>query len=177
MNSQTSHSIKHRKEAKDVFYTPKSVVETHIKSIPSCPEDRWYDPFAGKKAYYDSFPTDNKDYSEISEGKDFFSYTEPVDIICSNPPYSCIDRVLQHSVSLKPRVISYLLLEGKLTPKRMEYMNKNGYSLTGMYMCKVFSWYGMAVAYTFSKTERIENTVSFIFDRTVHRVEDEAKKS
>ena len=169
MNANISHSIKHRKEAKDVFYTPLSVAKTHIESINSNPDDKWLDPFAGKYIYYQNFPTVKKDYTEISEGKDFFEYTEKVDVICSNPPYSIIDKVLEHSVKLNPRIISYLLLEGKMTPKRIEYLNKNGYSMTGMYMCKVFKWYGMAVAYTFSKSEIINNDVKFIYDRKVHR--------
>lgn len=169
MNSQTSHDIKHRAEAKDVFYTPLSVVKKHIASLDAKPDDVWMDPFAGKHIYYDNFPTDKKDYTEITEDKDFFSYDKKVDIICSNPPYSCIDKVLEKSVSLGPRIISYLLLEGKMTPKRMEYMNQNGYSLSGMYMCKVFSWYGMAVAYTFTKMTEPDNICYVEYDRVVHR--------
>lgn len=168
MNSTISHSIKHRFEAKDVFYTPLTVVKKHIESLTTDPSDRWFNPFAGKRVYYDNFPTTNKDYTEISEGKDFFDYTDHVDIICSNPPYSIMDRVLEHSVKLSPRIISYLLLEGKMTPKRIEYLNNHGYSMTGMYMCKVYAWYGMAVAYTFTKGEPT-NDVKFIYDRIVHR--------
>jgi uncharacterized protein YodC (DUF2158 family) len=169
MNSTISHDIKHRKVAKDVFYTPISVVKKHIESIDALPDDKWFDGFAGKHIYYDNFPTDNKDYTEIEEDKDFFLYDKEVDVICSNPPYSCIDKVLEHSVKLNPHIISYLLLEGKMTPKRIEYLNKNGYSMTGMYMCKVFKWYGMAVAYTFTKTDNPINEVKFIYDRIVHR--------
>jgi uncharacterized protein YodC (DUF2158 family) len=170
MNSNISHTIKHRTEAKDVFYTPLSVVKKHLEGIDARPTDKWFDGFAGQHIYYDNFPSENKDYTEITEGKDFFAYDQPVDILCSNPPYSMIDKVLEHSVKLNPRVISYLLLEGKMTPKRIEYLNKNGYSMTGMYMCKVFKWYGMAVAYTFTKVEgEPTNEVKFVYDRVVHR--------
>lgn len=169
MNSSTSHAIKHREEAKDVFYTPLSVVKKHLSTIQSNPTDKWLDPFAGKHIYYDNFPTANKELCELTEGTNFFEYKKPVDIIVTNPPYSCIDEVLEHSVSLTPRVISYLLLEGKMTPKRIEYMNKKGYSMTGMYMCKVYKWYGMACAYTFTKTPTIQNTVQFEYDRIVHK--------
>jgi hypothetical protein len=170
MNSLISHNIKHRTTPKDVFYTPELVVKTHIQSISSQDSDIWLDPFAGKKIYYDNFPTSLKDYCEIEEGTDFFEYTPPyqIDVICSNPPYSNLDDVLKKSVELNPRVISYLLLEGKMTPKRIEYMNHNGYTLSGMYMCKVYKWYGMAVAYTFTKGV-VDNKVDFIFDRIVHK--------
>jgi len=169
MNSSISHSIKHRVEVKDIFYTPLSVVKKHIESINALPTDIWFDPFAGKHIYYNNFPTEHKDYTEIQEDLDFFNYNNPVDIICSNPPYSMIDKVLEHSVKLNPRIISYLLLEGKMTPKRIEFMNNHGYSLSGMYMCKVFKWYGMAVAYTFTKMENPTNQVNFIYDRIVHK--------
>ena len=168
MNSETSHKIKHRENPKDVFYTPELVAKTHISSIPAFATDKWFDPFKGKGIYYNNFPTTNKDWTEISENKDFFDYKEPVDIICSNPPYSLIDKVLKKSVELKPRIISYLLLEGKMTPKRIEFLNQNGYGMTGIYICKVFNWYGMATAYTFSKGA--PNHPKLIFDRIVHRI-------
>jgi hypothetical protein len=170
MNSTISHSIKHRAKPKDVFYTPELVAKTHIQSIHSTPDEVWLDPFAGKGIYYDNFPRETKDYCEIEQGIDFFTYAPDfqIDIICSNPPYSNLDDVLKKSVELNPRIISYLLLEGKMTPKRIEYLNANGYSMTGMYMCKVFKWYGMAVAYTFTKGA-IDNKVELIYDRIVHR--------
>jgi len=169
MNPTVSHSIKHRTSASDVFYTPLSVVKTHIASITANPGDLWYDPFAGKKIYYDNFPTQLKNWAEITEGRDFFTHDCNPDIICTNPPYSIIDRVLERSVALSPRVISYLLLEGKMTPKRMEFMNSHGYSLTGIYQCKVYKWYGMATAYTFTKMENPTNDVKYSYDRIVHR--------
>jgi len=168
MNSSISHSIKHRDSPKDVFYTPRAVAITHIRSIEALPGERWYDPFAGKKIYYNNFPTDNKVCGDITDGQDFFEFNEPVDIICTNPPYSNMDAVIKKTIELKPRVFSYLLLEGKITPKRMEMINKAGYGLTGMYMCKVFSWYGMAVAYTFTRGAD-NDSVKMIYDRIVHR--------
>jgi uncharacterized protein YodC (DUF2158 family) len=169
MSSAASHAIKQRASPKDVFYTPLSVVKKHLEGIDARPTDKWFDGFAGQHIYFDNFPTENKAYTEITEGKDFFAYNEPVDILCSNPPYSIVDKVLEHSVKLNPRIISYLLLEGKMTPKRIEFLNKSGYSMTGMYMCKVFKWYGMAVAYTFTRSETPTNEVKFIYDRVVHR--------
>jgi hypothetical protein len=169
MNTSISHSIKHRDVAKDVFYTPLAVATTHINSIATLPTDRWLDPFYGEGIYYDNFPVpkEQRDFTEISKGLDFFVYDKPVDVICSNPPYSIMDAVIKKSIELKPRVISYLLLEGKLTPKRLEVLNQAGYGLTGMYMCKVYKWYGMAVAYTF--TQGSENNIKMIYDRIVHR--------
>ena len=59
MNPTTSHDIKHRKEAKDVFYTPLSVVKKHIESLDARPTDKWFDPFAGQHIYFNNFPTES----------------------------------------------------------------------------------------------------------------------
>lgn len=167
MRSSTSRSIMHRPVAKDVFYTPAAVAKTHISLLPHSAADLWLDPFRGKGSYYDHFPSENKDWAEIEEDRDFFAYEGKPDIICSNPPYSMIDRVLEASVALQPRIISYLLLHGALTPKRLEFLNAAGYGLTGIYITKVYSWYGMTEAYTFERGK--ENMAHVTYDRIVHR--------
>jgi len=142
MSSKVSHSIKNRKDAKDVFITPEELAIKHINMIEYKESDIWYDPFKNTGNYYNNFPNDNKVWTEILEGKDFFKYNEEVDIICSNPPYSIINPVLEKCISLKPRVISLLLGMLNLTPKRIEDMNNAGYGLYKLRMLKVHEWYG-----------------------------------
>ena len=76
-----------------------------------------------------------------------------------------IDKVLEHSVSLNPRIISYLIGQGNLTTKRIEYMNSKGYGLVSIHMLKVFKWYGMSYITTFEKNK--SNIITF--DRTIHK--------
>ena len=117
-------------------------------------DDIWYDPFKNDGSYYNQYPNENKKWSEILENKDFFDFNEKVDIICSNPPYSMIDKVLEKSVSLKPRIISYLIGVNNLTAKRMEYMENNGFYITKIHMCKVFKWYGMSMIVVWEKDKK-----------------------
>jgi hypothetical protein len=168
MTSTSSHVIKQRTVAKDVFYTPLTVVKNHLDLIESKPTEIWYDPFYGKGIYYNNFPTENKVFTEIAMGRDFFSWNDKVDLIVSNPPYSILDEVLKHSVELKPRIISYLLREGSITPKRMEYMKSQGYGLISIYTCKVWRWYGMSQIFTFEKDAKWDSC-KILYDRTVHR--------
>lgn len=152
MNSNVAHKIKHRDKPKDVFITPEKLAKTHIDMIGSAYKTSiWYDPFKNSGSYYNQYPTENKKWSEILEGKDFFEFNEEVDVIASNPPYSMIDKVLEKSVSLKPMVISYLLGINNLTAKRMEYMEANGYYITKLHMCKVFKWFGMSLIVVWEK--------------------------
>ena len=85
------------------------------------------------------------------DGRDFFTYDKPVDIICSNPPYSMIDDVIKKSIELNPRVISYLIGQGNMTAKRIEDFNKAGYYLKQTKMLKVMTWYGMSYIVVFEK--------------------------
>lgn len=163
MNTTTATNIKQRIKPNDIFITPLALAKKQIDMIRQNDNDLWYDPFKNNGSFYNQFPTENKDWSEILYNKDFFEYDKKVDIICSNPPYSFIDKVLEKSVELEPRVISYLIGVNNLTAKRIEYMNKKGYGLTKLHMCKVFKWFGMSFIVQFEFGE--ENIISY--DRIV----------
>lgn len=164
MTSKINHDIKRRKEPKNVFITPIPLAMLHISFIDPHIGDVWYDPFRGSGSYYNHFPkhTINR-WSEILDGRDFYQFTEKVDVICSNPPYSEIDRVLQKSVELKPRVISYLLGINNITTRRIEYMEKSGYFITKLHLCKVFKWFGMSCIVVWEK----DKTGIISYDRKV----------
>lgn len=51
---------------------------------------------------------DGADYCELQDGKDFFEYSETVDWIISNPPYSCYSEWLQHSMEIADNIV-YLI--------------------------------------------------------------------
>lgn len=163
MKSTTSTKIKKRESPNDVFITPLELAKNQIDMINFKHDDVWLDPFKNTGNFYNQYPTDKKDWCEILEGKDFFEYNMNVDIICSNPPYSCIDDILKKSTELNPRVISYLIGMGNLTTRRIEYMEKQGYGLTQIHMCKVFKWYGMSFIVHFEKDKK--SIISY--DRTV----------
>jgi len=152
--SNTSHKIKQRENPNDIFITPIKLAKYNIDMIEYKDDELWYDPFKNNGSYYNQFPNDNKKWSEILEDKDFFTFDEKVDIICSNPPYSMIDKVLEKSVELNPRIISYLIGVNNLTAKRMEYMENNGYYITKIHMCKVFKWYGMSMIVVWEKDKK-----------------------
>jgi len=163
--SITSHNIKQREIPNDVFITPLKLAKYNIDMIEYNEDEIWYDPFKNNGSYYNQFPNENKKWSEILEERDFFTFDEKVDIICSNPPYSMINKVLEKSVELKPRIISYLIGINNLTAKRLEYMENNGYYITKLHMCKVFKWYGMSMIVVWER----EKKAIISFDRVVWR--------
>jgi len=169
--NKTADNIKKRTSSNDVFYTPIPLVRTHLDFIKTEVRagDIILDGFFGTGNYFNLFdeyyPFCDYDYTEISLGKDFFKYNKPIDVIVSNPPYSILDKVLEKSVELKPKIISYLIALHNLTAKRIEYMNKNGYFLTKIKMLKVYDWFGMSAIVLFSKNGK--NCIEF--DRTVYK--------
>jgi len=164
--SSTNTKIKARVNANDIFITPLKLSKTAITMIDCSSTDIWYDPFRNNGSYYNQFPMENtKLWSEILEEKDFFSFNEQCDIICSNPPYSILDRVIEKSIELRPRVINYLLGVGNLTCKRIEAFENAGYGLVKLHMCKVYTWFGMSAIVQFELNK--ESIISF--DRVVWR--------
>jgi len=164
MSSSVSHSISQRKKANDVFITPPELAKKHIDMIEFNEDDKWLDPCRNDGSYYNNFPTENKDYCEILEQKDFLEYNGDVDIIIQNPPYSLMNKWIEKNIELNPRVISFLIGLGNLTAKRIETLENAGYGLTKMKMLKVYSWYGMSVLVVFEKEK--ESIIEI--DRTVY---------
>ena len=179
MSSAISTSIKNRKKANDIFITPRDLALKHIKFIDSRENDFWLDPCRNNEngSYYSQFPTDKKDWCEILEGRDFFTYKpptkkenkfkikQPINIICGNPPYSILNKWIEKCISLNPRVISMLIGVGNLTARRIETLNKAGYGIAKLKMLKVFEWYGMSYIVVFEKDK--ENIIEI--DRKVYR--------
>ena len=88
LESHTSHKIRQRTNPNDVFITPKLLAKKQIDMVmSSLQHDKidnaiWYDPFRNSGHYYYHFPDGNHEWSEILDGKDFFDFDKPVDIVC-----------------------------------------------------------------------------------------------
>ena len=86
------------------------------------------DPFRGDGSFYFQYPERlEKDWCEIDQDRDFFDYNEKVDWIISNPPYSILDEVLEHSFEIADNIV-YLVPLSKIVSsmKRVRAINKFG---------------------------------------------------
>ena len=170
--SKINTEIKNKINPNDVFITPLELAKTNINYVinsKTYKEDMvWLDPFRNTGNYFNQFPNENNEWCEILDNKDFFTYNGDVDIICSNPPYSCIDNVFKKSVELKPKIISYLIGVNNLTAKRIEYMENNGYIITTIHMCKVWKWFGMSFIIVFELKNK-KNKAVINYDRIIWR--------
>lgn len=86
------------------------------------------DPFMGEGSFYNQFPDwIDKDWCEIDKGRDFFDYNKKVDWIISNPPYSILDEVLDHSFEIADNIV-YLVPLSKVVSsmKRVRKIDSYG---------------------------------------------------
>jgi hypothetical protein len=167
MSSQTSHAIKGRTKANDIFITPRELAKQQIDMIETNDGDVWLDPCRNSAdgSYYSQFPNGDHEWCEVIENKSFFDFNKPVDIICQNPPYSILNDWIKKNIELNPRVISMLIGINNLTARRIEMLENAGYGLTKMKMMKVFKWYGMSCIVQFEKDK--DSIIQF--DRKVWR--------
>lgn len=201
MKSTTAHKISQRATPKDVFITPRALA---LKAIDMCQAsinqsfqgfpsqlsphafDYWYDPFrnSAEGSYYSQFPEGQaKCWAEITEGRDFFTYN-PVPpgsmmparlVICSNPPYSMLDAVINRCIALNPIAINLLLGVNNLTARRLEILENAGYTLTNLHMCKIYKWFGMSFICNWTRDTTLTSCLGY--DRIVWREPENEKKN
>lgn len=141
MNSKTGHLIKHRVYANDEFMTPPELAKILISKVPFKFGDAVLDPCPGERAFIGSYP---KNVFRISINGDFLEFNAQVDWIVTNPPYSDLDRWLEHCFTITKYGVGLLLGLHNITPKRMELANKFDFGLTSIHLCKVFHWFGIS---------------------------------
>lgn len=91
--------------AKDVVYTPSKLAADMIEFF--APSGKCLDPCSGDGAFYDLLPN-GSDWCEIERGRDFYAWTDRVDWIMGNPPYSHLLAWLRHSFDVADNVV-YLM--------------------------------------------------------------------
>ena len=156
--------IRERLKPQDIFVTPIPLAVKHIAFLDYKRKDIWLDPFRGTGNYFKNFPVPEQQrrWCEIQENIDFFQFDEKIDIICSNPPYSLLDNVLEKSVALKPRIISYIIGHISFTAKRMSYMEENGYRLRKVCYVQVKKWLGNSVMVVYERDEDRSEKKTFV---------------
>lgn len=134
---------KARKSKNDVFYTPDDLADDCISMIDIAENDFLLDPFYGQGAFYNKFPANNpKDWCEIEMGRDFFEYTDKVDWIISNPPFSKMSKVLNHCAKICRKGFGLVMSCLHLLPNRFNKLEEKGFVPTKVHLFKVAAWNG-----------------------------------
>ena len=92
----------------DVVMTPLATAKFIVDYFK--PQGKLLEPCKGHGAFYKYMQehSDDVDWCEISEGKDFFEYDKKVDWIITNPPYSIFDAFLEKSFEVADNVVFFI---------------------------------------------------------------------
>ena len=90
------------------------------------------DPCMGEGAFYNNFPGE-KDWCEITKGRDFLIYEKHADWIISNPPWSNMVPFLIKGLSICDNLVYYIPTEGIWTKARVNLTQEMGFGLKELY--------------------------------------------
>lgn len=166
MRTKIANEIKYRKYANDEFYTPPDLAKSLVKLVPVAAGESVMDNASANPVFYDALgPTVKR-----QKTGDFFTVKPlSVDWCVTNPPYSKLDEWFDHSTQTCRKGFAYLLGFHNITPRRIERIEKAGFGLTKVHLCKVFKWFGISAFCIF---ERGKPSV-LNYDRKVWHSEEE----
>lgn len=117
-------------QTNDELYTPISLSKILIENIPIKENDSCFDPFYGTGSFFNNFNlNDDNDYTEINLGKDFFRYTKKHDWVISNPPFSQLTKVFEHTLMISKVGFAYILPSYSLSCNRLKIASDSGFHL------------------------------------------------
>jgi hypothetical protein len=165
-------------EKNETYYfhqTPSELATDLIGQLTIEPTDRLYEPFKGEGAFYNNFPTTNpKDWSEITDGRDYKDYTGEYDWVITNPPFR-LDTggkrvnsfwfLIDYYTQRAKKGVAFLANDrcfSTLTPNRMKLLNDRGWTITKLIVCSVKKWRGRY--YFFILEKKITSTVSYLLN-------------
>ena len=147
--------IKTKQETYLFHQTPVELCKDLMNFIPIEPSDMLYEPFKGEGAFYDSFPTENqKDWSELEQGRDYKDYAGEYDWVITNPPFRLEHNegrmnsfwyLLNYYAKRAKKGIAFLANDtcfATMTPKRLEMLKNTGWYVNKIVVCSIKKWRG-----------------------------------
>lgn len=128
-NTKTIHMqpvLLHVPAESDKVYTPPELAEDIVNYFQ--PSGSCIDPCAGSGVFFDLLPQ-GSEWCEIERGRDFYSWTKPMDWAVSNPPYTHYSAWLRHTMKIAKDIV-YLIPVYKLFT-------------SGKFLDDLFSWGGV----------------------------------
>jgi len=112
-------------ESNDVVQTPLHLAKRIVDHFQ--PSGRILEPCRGAGHFHRFLA--NAAWCEISEGRNFFDWKEPVDWIVTNPPWSQIRAFLQHSMSLASDIVFLMTVNHVWTKARIRDIQEAGFAI------------------------------------------------
>ena len=106
--------------ANDVVMTLQASAEQIMNHYK--PQGSILEPCKGTGVFYNLMDTNQRDWCEIDEGRDFFEYDKKVDWIITNPPFSIFDEFLKKSFEVADNVVFFCPLNKVFKSMKIDRM-------------------------------------------------------
>jgi hypothetical protein len=113
-------------ETDDVVYTPSNLAKVVVRHFNPAPVV--LEPCRGSGSFYRFFPKGSP-WTEIAEGRDFFGFTEKVNWIITNPPWSMIRAFLVHSMEVADNIVFLMTVNHIGTQSRIEAVRDHHFGI------------------------------------------------
>ena len=113
----------------DLVMTPRDLAKAIIEHLPL--SGTVLDPCRGDGAFFDQLPASVRgEWAEVKDGRDFFEWTQHVNWIVSNPPWSKYRKFAQHAYEVADNVAFLVTINHDLALKaRLRDMNEAGFGI------------------------------------------------
>ena len=115
---------------KDIVYTPRDLALNIINHYK--PSGKVLDPCKGDGAFSDQIP--DCLWCEIALRRDFFNWTESVDWIITNPPWSMMRQFLEHGYKIADNIVYLTSINHYTTKRRIRDMWDAGFGIKEFYL-------------------------------------------
>jgi hypothetical protein len=109
----------------DVVQTPLEMAQRLVEHFK--PEGKILEPCCGAGNFLRFLP--EADWCELKKGRDFMEWSQPVDWIITNPPWSKIRSFLQHSMLWADDIVFLLTINHIWTKARLRDIKESGFGL------------------------------------------------
>ncbi|MDE1170819.1 MAG: hypothetical protein PW734_06365 [Verrucomicrobium sp.] len=115
----------------DVVQTPRPLAKLLVDHFR--PAGRVLEPCRGEGHIYDLLPPGSP-WCEILEGRDFLDWTERVDWVFTNPPWSRIREFLLHGMQVADDIVFLMTVNHAWTKARVRDVRENGFGFKELCM-------------------------------------------
>ena len=116
--------------AQDLVMTPPELAAVVIGHFAGRMSGTVLDPARGQGAFHDRFPAClDRHWCEITEGRDFLDWHEPVDWVMSNPPWSRLRDFSRHAMRIAPNIVWLAPLTNLTTKARLRDLDEAGFGI------------------------------------------------
>jgi transcriptional regulator with XRE-family HTH domain len=116
--------------SRDMVMTPPDLAAAILSHFEGRMTGRILDPARGCRAFFDQLPAHlERDWCEVTEGRDFLTSTRPVDWIVTNPPWSRLRDFTRHAMTLAPNIVWLAPLVNLTTKARLRDIEAAGFGI------------------------------------------------